>query len=108
MRERGFRYLTFFMEELIDSYKNIRDIPYRIPLNINEEDNCCSGKMIRMKKFFDTHYYISRYRICRFRWSDIQLPEKILKIPHEDNSTHVYIELLINENWINIDPTWDN
>lgn len=91
----------------MDVFKNIRDIPYSIPLNTNEEDNCCSGKMLQLKKFLDSHDYISRYRICRFRWSDMSLPERVLRVPHEDNSTHVYLEVFLNGHWINIDPTWD-
>lgn len=96
------------MDNLIDAFNKIRDIPYRIPLTLEEESCNCSGKSIKLREFFDHKWYISRYRICTFKWSDMNLPEAITKIPHQDDSTHVYIELFMNNKWINIDPTWDD
>ena len=92
---------------LIETFETIRDIPFRIPLNKSEEDNCCNGKVIRFKKILDKNRYESRYRVCEFYWSEVNLPKELLSIPHADLSTHVYLEIKIDGNWVNVDPTWD-
>lgn len=93
---------------LIEAFESIRDIPYRIPLSMTEEDNCCSGKAIRLKKILEAHGYDVRYRVCSFSWKEsFNLPRHIEDIPHDDASTHVYLEVKIETNWINVDPTWD-
>lgn len=89
-------------------FESVRDIPYRIPLSPNEESSNCSGKAIRLKSLLKTHGYESRYRICKFLWSDIALPEKIATIPHNDESTHVFLEVLVGDRWITVDPAWDS
>ena len=91
----------------IDHFNQIRDIPYRIPVDSNEEDCCCNGKAKRLKEFFEQEGLEVRYRVCTFRWSDLGLPEEVKKLIVEDLSTHVYLEVLINEKWIIVDPTWD-
>lgn len=95
------------MNNTIDIFNTIRDIPYRIPLSSKEKDECCSGKHIQLKNIFENMGIKSRFRVCSFQWSDMNLPEKITHIPHEDNSTHVYLEVFIENNWKNIDATWD-
>ena len=95
------------MTNIIHSFENIRDIPYSIPLSIGAVDNCCSGKMKRLKAVLENAGYTTKYRICSFRWSDMDLPEKVTSVRHADNSTHVYLEVLVDGEWINVDPTWD-
>ena len=41
------------VESMIDSFESIRDTPYSIPLTIEEVDNCCSGKMKRLKMILE-------------------------------------------------------
>ena|SRR3989338_3411101 len=88
-------------------FTQTRDIPYRIPLSSKEEDTCCSGKCIRMFKALKEDKFDLRYRVCSFSWGSLHLPTEILAVPHEDMSTHVYLEVKINNIWINVDPTWD-
>ena len=90
-----------------DIFKKIRDIPYQIPLKTKEPDYCCSGKHIALKKSLEKLGYQVRYRVCSFRWSDLHLPEKLTGIPHENNSTHVYLEVYIDNKWKIVDATWD-
>jgi hypothetical protein len=92
---------------LIKEFIKIRDIPYMIPLSLNEFDNCCSWKAIRLKNIFEKEWYEVKYRICKFKWSDLNLANELYKIPHNDNSTHVYLEVNINWKILNVDPTWD-
>lgn len=39
-------------------------------------------------------------------WSTIDIPKEISNISHNDYSTHLYLEVYIN-NWVIIDATWD-
>ncbi len=92
---------------VVELFNSIRDIPYKISLSLNEEDTSCSGKCIRLKHVFERVGYEVRYRVVEFRWSDMAIPREILDIPHDDNSTHVYLEVLVHEQWVKVDPTWD-
>lgn len=91
----------------VQLFNSIRDIPYRIPLNSSEEDRCCNGKVKQLKKLLEAEGYQARYRVCEFKWSDMLLPLFVTAIPHEDFSTHVYLEVFINGKWVVVDPTWD-
>ena len=95
-------------KEIIQLFTQIRDIPYRIPLSKKEADDCCNGKAIRLKKALEEIGYECRYRVCEFRWSDLDLPKELLEIPHQDLSTHVYLEVNIDDKWVNVDPSWDS
>lgn len=92
---------------IISAFKKVRDIPYRIPFALGENDDCCSGKHRLLKDLFNKQGLEVRYRVCSFLWSSLNLPEKVAKIPHEDHSTHLYLEALINKKWVIVDATWD-
>lgn len=94
-------------KQLISIFNQIRDIPYKIPTTIGEADCCCSGKHIMLKKEFEKLGYECKYRVCSFKWSDLNLPSELAEITHGDNSTHVYLEVKIDNEWKNIDATWD-
>ncbi len=92
---------------ITEEFKKIRDIPYRIPLVPEEPDNCCSGKSNRLFEIFKNIGYGVRYRVCTFRWNDMKLPAELQKIPHEDECTHSYLEVRIENKWVVVDATWD-
>jgi hypothetical protein len=92
---------------LPDSFKAIRDTPYKIPLTPNEEDTCCSGKHKALKDLFIQQGYEARYRVGSFLWRSIDLPGEVSSVPHDDLSSHVWLEVLIDGEWITIDATWD-
>ncbi|MBN2421900.1 hypothetical protein JXB41_01620 [Candidatus Woesearchaeota archaeon] len=92
---------------LISIFESIRDIPYRIPLKLGEEDNCCSGKHEKLFNLLKKEGYKVRYRVCVFLWSDLNLPSELEKIPHDDDCTHTYLEINIDGNWKILDATWD-
>lgn len=94
-------------ESLISIFKAIRDIPYRIPLSAEESDECCSGKAKRLLEALKAAGVEARYRVVTFRWSDLKLPSSVVAVHHEDESTHVYLEVKIGDGWKNVDPTWD-
>lgn len=92
---------------LAELFYTERDIPYQIPLSCNEIDHCCSGKHERLIRVFKSAGYESRYRVCWFRWSDLKLPAEVASVPHDDDCSHVYLEVKIGERWYIIDATWD-
>jgi hypothetical protein len=95
------------MNNLQKVFIEIRDIPYSIPLAYGAEDRCCAGKH---KKFFEIlkkDGYDVRWRVCSFKWSAMSLPKNLLIIPHDDNSTHAYLEIVVDGEWKKVDATWD-
>jgi hypothetical protein len=97
----------FYMSAAISAFKTVRDMPYRIPLALDEEDSCCNGKHRILKNLLIEQGFKVRYRICTFRWSSINLPEKVSNVPHDDNCAHLYLEVMINGRWVIVDATWD-
>lgn len=93
---------------LLNEFRRIRDIPYSIPLTFDEEDRCCTGKAKQLLAFLHANHVEARYRVCTFKWSDMPLPVSVVAVPHEDASTHVYVEAKINNIWIDLDATWDS
>lgn len=94
-------------EKLIKEFKKVRDIPYYIPLNVNENDLCCSGKSRILAKKFNALGYKTRYRVCSFRWNSLNIPKDIISVPHENQCTHVFLEIILENKWVIIDATWD-
>ncbi len=91
----------------LQDFQEVRDIPYRIPLSAAEVDDCCTGKHKRLKALLERAGLTVRWRVCTFRWSDINLPPEVSSIPHADDSSHAYLEVALNGSWIRIDATWD-
>lgn len=81
---------------------------YRILLALGEKDVSCSGKHKLLKGLFEKQGLEVRYRVCTFLWSSIDLPEKVSSVQHNDNSTHVWLEVFIKDDWIVVDATWDS
>lgn len=95
------------MNDAIEAFKLIRDVPYRIPLFWGDKDDCCSGKSTRLLSTLKKLGYKARYRVCVFHWSDLDLPKKLQAVPHDNDCTHSYLEVKIAGDWKIVDPTWD-
>ncbi|MCK5123489.1 MAG: hypothetical protein KAQ87_05095 [Candidatus Pacebacteria bacterium] len=93
--------------DLILIFNLIRDIPYKIPLKWKEEDNCCSGKHEKLFDLLTKQNCKVRYRVCVFLWNSLNLPLKLKKIPHDNDCTHTYLEIYLNNSWKVLDATWD-
>jgi hypothetical protein len=93
----------------IDYFYLIRDIPYRIPLYPGDEDDCCNGKHLRLYAHLKEIGLEARFRECTFYWNNLNLPEKLLKIPHQEECEHIYLEFYNpkREMWLSLDATWD-
>jgi len=92
---------------LVKEFKKIRDISYKIPLSLMDSDDSCSGKHISLFKKIREAGYNVRYKVCTFLWSDLNLPENLKIIPHENECTHSYLEVKIGNKWKIVDATWD-
>jgi len=93
--------------DIISDFQYVRDIPYRLPLGLSEEDFSCSAKHKILKERLAKKGHEARYRVCSFLWSSLGLPKEISSIPHDDYSTHLFLEVLIDEKWLTVDATWD-
>lgn len=93
---------------IVQSFFTIRDIPYRIPLSLDEESCNCAGKAIQLFAICEEVWVPCRYRVCEFFRSDLWLPEDISTIPHDDLTTHVFLEICIKDERYCVDPTRDN
>ena len=94
--------------DIIKAFQTVRDMPYRIPLALGEKDFCCSGKHKILKDLLIRQGFEVRYRVCSFLWSSIDLPSEVSDVPHDDLSSHVWLEVLIDGEWIVVDATWDS
>lgn len=94
--------------DLISSFNSIRDIPYRIPLKWGEKDDCCSGKHEKLFNILTKEGYEVRYRVCAFLWSSLNLPKELENTPHDNECTHIYLEIKVNGKWKVLDATWDS
>lgn len=92
---------------IVEEIRAIRDIPYRIPLALEEVDHCCIGKHRLAKKVLERHGYVVRFRLGEFLWSKMKLPSDLLRIPHEDLCQHVFLEYKHGEEWRVLDITWE-
>jgi hypothetical protein len=95
-------------EILVREFLRVRDLPYIIPLAPSDPDLTCVGKHEQFKVFLETNHLPVRWRVCRFRWSDLPLPERVRAFPHEDRATHAYLEVFVEGSWIPVDLTWDD
>jgi len=92
----------------INNFRFIRDIPYRIPLSLEEPDHCCNGKHIALYTLLEKTGLEVRPMICSSSWSDFNLiPKEIQAIPHEDEVQHLYLEAKIDGKWKRLDVSMD-
>ncbi|MDD3190544.1 MAG: hypothetical protein PHI66_02525 [Candidatus Pacebacteria bacterium] len=88
-------------------FEKIRDIPYKIALFPDEPSDDCLGKAQGLFKIFEDYGYEVRYRVCKIKWSSLDLPQEVTQMPHDDNCSHTYLEVKINGQWRIVDATWD-
>jgi len=93
---------------LIELFEEIKNIKYEIPLKFTLNNSACSWKIILLKNNLNKLWIKSNYRICSFYWKDLNLPKEILNIPHDDFSSHVFLEIQLEGKMIILDPTWDS
>jgi arylamine N-acetyltransferase len=97
---------------LVDSisyFTFVRDIPFRLPLSVDEPAPYCVDKHVVLKTLLSSLGFKVRYALCRWLWSSLDMPESLKEIPHEDRAVHVYLEVYNKEQtrWMTVDATWD-
>jgi hypothetical protein len=88
-------------------FESIRDLAYKIPLTLEDTAVDCDKKHKLLAEALIKENYEVRFRVCVFLWSQQNLPQEILAIPHEDRCEHVYLEIFRNNTWNVLDITWD-
>jgi hypothetical protein len=99
------------IDNLIEIFNKVRDIPYRIPIALDEIEGkyggSCLYKVELLKNLLEEKGLKCRYRICSFFWSELSIPEAVIQVEHNDNAEHVWLEVLIQNKWVILDPSWD-
>lgn len=93
--------------DLREAFEKERDIPYQIPLSQDEKGNSCAGKHARLQAVFEELGLTVRRRICWFNWSSIPLPDEVTRFLNEKESSHLYLEIFVDDKWHVVDATWD-
>lgn len=88
-------------------FLSVRNIPYRIPLELSEKNVSCVGKHFLIKDALEKLGYEVRWAECTFSWGSLPVPPEILAIPHTEPGYHVWLEVKIDNNWQILDATWD-
>jgi hypothetical protein len=94
-------------EKIIKIFNQVRDIPYRIPLTLQETDYCCSGKSVILKSKLEKIGLKVRFAVGCFYWSSFILPDLVVDISHDKDCTHTWIEVYLNNVWVKLDSSWD-
>ena len=98
------------IENRIQTFEFIKNIPYKIGLYLGAPDYCCSSKSLALAKLFANIGLKTRQVICTFDWKETPLPSEVLSFPYEEYVTHQFTEVFIPEtqNWVYCDSTWDS
>ena len=88
-------------------FESIRDIPYRIPLTLEDASVDCDKKHRKLAEILAKEGFTVRFRVCSFLWSKQSIPKKILDIPHIDTCEHIFLEVFRDGHWDVFDISWD-
>lgn len=97
------------IEKAVEKFYKIRNIPYHIALSDKEENWDCETKNRKLAEELEKLGYKTRERIGLFRWSEVDIPGEIKALPHEDESSHLFIEVIApgRKEWSCVDCTWN-
>lgn len=94
--------------DLISIFNSVRDIPFKLPESLEEENNTCWGKHRKLFLLLNQAGQKVRFRVCEFNWKEQKLPEEITNLPHKEQEYHLFLELNVNDKWLVIDCTMDS
>ncbi len=97
------------IKKAIKAFYRIRNIPYHIPLDKSDKCNDCEGKNKKLGLKLKKLGYKVKSRVGLSKWKDLNLPAEILRVLHEDESSHFFLEVkpLSLNKWVFIDATWN-
>lgn len=97
------------IKKAVERFYEIRNIPYHIALNDREENWQCETKHRMLAKELEKLGYKTRERIGLFRWSEVDIPQEIKDLPHDNESSHLFLEVIPPDgrDWVKADCTWN-
>ncbi len=88
-------------------FNQIRNKPYHISTE-GESGSACTEKSLQLIKELNKLGLQARLIVGFMKWSRLKLPEELTNIPHDDDSSHAFVEIKNDKNrWVYIDPTWN-
>ena len=96
------------VQERISEFNKVRDELFHLPTSFEDMDSYCYPKHKKLKIILENLGYQVDYGICKFRWSEQLLPKEIISVYHEDIDTHIYLNLNLEKEKINLDCTFDS
>ena len=87
--------------------EQVRDIPYQIPLTLDDKAVDCAKKHEMLAELLREEGVEVRFRVCSFLWSEQEIPQRILDIQHVDSCEHLFLEVFSNDKWLTLDISWD-
>lgn len=103
-------------EARVRVFERVRDFPYYYPSSRDPEEvlragrGSCSGKHYLLAELFRGLGVKVRHLICthRFNESPIGFPEELQAMLRKNEivDVHDYLQILIDERWIDVDATW--
>lgn len=91
----------------IDIFNSVRDITYHCPESRSDVDHRCWGKhRILFDKLKKAGYNV-RYRVCEFRWDELDIPKEISDKAPKELDFHLYLEIELDKRWIILDCSND-
>ncbi len=95
------------IQKAVEKFHEVRDMPFHISMD-GEAEYDCEGKARLLAKELQSLGYKPFLRASLFHWSDLELPEEINSIGHEDESTHWFLEVEnLDGESVFVDPTWN-
>lgn len=95
-------------------FENIRDIPYYISSDQDEEyifregRGKCKPKHEVLRYMFRRLSVRVRYLWVEFNWEQLPIPTGIVDLLEDKNGIHLACEALIDGSWVYVDATWDS
>jgi hypothetical protein len=98
-------------------FERVRDLPYAYPSSrdpiavLRQGHGSCSGKHYLLGELFRMLGLRVRHMICTHRFNESPLPfpppmQEMLR-KNEIVDLHDYVQISVNEGWIDIDATWE-
>ncbi len=89
-------------QDIINEFKKIRDEP------LDFIKNRCWEKHSKLKKILDDKGYKTKHKICSFKWSEQNVPDEIIGLPHSDLDYHSFLEVKLNGLKLIVDASNDS
>lgn len=105
------------LQARIRLFEQVRDIPYSYPASrdpvevLRQRRSSCSGKHYLLGEFFRMLGLRVRHMICTHRFNESPLvfpaPMQEMLRKNEIVDLHDYLQIAIDETWVDIDATWE-